>query len=139
VRKVPGERRLRYSNNISVPDLQSTLIILLLHVGFTSHKTLPLQTTLRKPSHARDSISIVSKARILSPSTPLTERANQSEAYPQIMELDTVMQIVFGIFTISIAVFGIWFAWHTTRGKSIYFSLGLYPAVPTLDPSLMPC
>jgi hypothetical protein len=33
------------------------------------------------------------------------------------MELDTIMQIVFGIFTISIAVFGIWFAWHNTRGN----------------------
>ena len=40
------------------------------------------------------------------------------------MELDTIMQIIFGIFTISIAVFGIWFAWYNARGKSLHFPLG---------------
>jgi hypothetical protein len=54
------------------------------------------------------------------------------------MELDTVMQIVFGIFTISIAVFGIWFAWHNTRGMSLHLLLGSYPRGPTLDPPLTP-
>jgi hypothetical protein len=44
VRKVPGERRPRYFNNISVPDLQSTLIIFPLHVGFTSHNISSHQT-----------------------------------------------------------------------------------------------
>jgi hypothetical protein len=47
-----------------------------------------------------------------------------------IMELDTVMQIVFGTFTISIAVFGIWLAWHTTRGKLSCSLLGSYPMIP---------
>jgi hypothetical protein len=65
-----------------------------------------------------------------SPSTSHTDRIRQPEAYPQIMELDIIMQIVFGIFTISIAVFGIWFAWHSTRGMSLHFQLGFYPNAP---------
>jgi hypothetical protein len=65
-----------------------------------------------------------------SPSTSHTDRVRQPEAYPQIMELDIIMQIVFGVFTISIAVFGIWFAWHSTRGMSLHFQLGFYPNAP---------
>jgi hypothetical protein len=64
------------------------------------------------------------------PSTSHTDRVRQPEAYPQIMELDIIMQIVFGTFTISIAVFGIWFAWHSTRGMSLHFQLGFYPNAP---------
>jgi hypothetical protein len=44
------------------------------------------------------------------------------------MKLDVTMQIVFGILSALIAVFGIWLAWHS-RGKSLYFLQGLYPAV----------
>jgi hypothetical protein len=46
-----------------------------------------------------------------------TNKAHQQpEAHPQTMKLDTVMQIVFGILSALIAVFGIWLAWRY-RGK----------------------
>jgi hypothetical protein len=35
------------------------------------------------------------------------------------MELDTIMQIVFGISATLIAILALWFAWRTTRGKSV--------------------
>jgi hypothetical protein len=47
------------------------------------------------------------------------------------MKLDVTMQIVFGILSALIAVFGIWLAWRS-RGKSLCFLQGLYPATPRL-------
>jgi hypothetical protein len=46
------------------------------------------------------------------------------------MELDTIMQIVFGISATLIAVVGIWFTWHT-RGTPSFFRIGLYPKITT--------
>jgi hypothetical protein len=46
------------------------------------------------------------------------------------MQLDAIMQIVFGISASLIAVVGIWFTWHT-RGKSSFFAIGLYPKITT--------
>ena len=56
------------------------------------------------------------------------DRDQQPQAYLQIMELDTIVQVVFGILSALIAVFGIWLAWRS-RGKSLYCLQGLYPAV----------
>ena len=61
------------------------------------------------------------------PSTPRTT----PQAHPQTMQLETTMQIVFGILSALIAVFGIWLAWRF-RGKSLCFMQGLYPATPRL-------
>jgi len=33
------------------------------------------------------------------------------------MELDSILQISFGITATLIAVLALWFAWHTARGK----------------------
>jgi hypothetical protein len=46
------------------------------------------------------------------------------------MELDSIVQIVFGILATLIAVLGIWFAWRYNRGKSFYSLLGSYPSPP---------
>jgi uncharacterized membrane protein (DUF2068 family) len=43
---------------------------------------------------------------------PTNKVHQQPEAHPQTMKLDTVMQIVFGIISALIAVFGIWLAWR---------------------------
>ena len=54
------------------------------------------------------------------------------------MKLDTTMQIVFGILSALIAVLGIWLAWRS-RGKSLCFLQGFYPATPhlTAHPSMI--
>jgi hypothetical protein len=54
------------------------------------------------------------------------------------MQLDTAMQIAFGTFATLIGLAGIWFAWHTYRGKSLYSLLGSYPTVPTTHHLLTP-
>jgi hypothetical protein len=55
-----------------------------------------------------------------------------------IMQLDIVMQVVFGTFATLIGLVGIWFAWHTYGGKSLWFLQGLYPTVPTILWSIRP-
>ncbi|KAM0696779.1 hypothetical protein Q7P36_004028 [Cladosporium allicinum] len=52
------------------------------------------------------------------------------------MQLDTVMQIVFGISASLVAGVGIWYTWH--KGKSSSFALGLYPNITIGDPLLTP-
>jgi hypothetical protein len=34
------------------------------------------------------------------------------------MELDSILQICFGIIATLVAILALWFAWHTARGKS---------------------
>jgi hypothetical protein len=50
------------------------------------------------------------------------------------MKLDVTMQIVFGILSALIAVFGIWLAWRC-RGESSCFLRGLYPTIPPSHPT----
>ena len=52
------------------------------------------------------------------------------------MQLDTVMQIVFGISASLIAVVGIWYTWH--KGKSLHFPLGYTLRSKSGDPLLTP-
>jgi hypothetical protein len=49
------------------------------------------------------------------------------------MELDSILQICFGITATLIAIFALWFAWHTAQGKSSSM-LGLNPKIHTIGP-----
>jgi hypothetical protein len=53
------------------------------------------------------------------------------------MELDSKLQIFFGICATLVAILAIWFAWHT-RGKSSPFALGFYPVITIGDLLLTP-
>ena len=52
------------------------------------------------------------------------------------MELDSILQICFGITATFIAIIALWFAWHTARGKSS-FLLGFDPKIHTIGPYLL--
>jgi hypothetical protein len=46
--------------------------------------------------------------------------SNRRHVNTHIMELDSILQIFFGISATLVAILAIWFAWHTTRGKSSF-------------------
>jgi type IV secretory pathway VirB2 component (pilin) len=83
--------------------------------------TGPLNSIIQ-PVHLKAALLILSTAP-----NPTSSTQN-----PIVMQLDTVMQIVFGTFATLIGLVGIWFAWHTYKGKSLYSLLGWYPTVPTI-------